>query len=116
MHTGAAEAAPLELSSTHLQAAVQRAQIENLPINGRNLQQLATLIAGAAPSPSYDPTKKLYGGVVSSGGTARSSAVSVDGGNFNDNIVGGPVGLIPEDAIQEFQVVTNQFSAEYGHS
>jgi outer membrane receptor protein involved in Fe transport len=111
-----AEGARLELSSSQVQGGVQRAQIENLPINDRNFQQLANLIPGAAPSPSYDPTKKLYGGVVSSGGTARSSAVSVDGGNFNDNIVGGPVGLIPEDAIQEFQIVTNQFSAEYGHS
>jgi hypothetical protein len=111
-----AEGARLELASSQVQGSVQRAQIENLPINDRNFQQLANLIPGAAPSPSYDPTKRLYGGVVSGGGTARSSAVSVDGGNFNDNIVGGPVGLIPEDAIQEFQVVTNQFSAEYGHS
>ena len=53
---------------------------------------------------------------MSGGATARSSGISVDGGNFNDNIVGGPVGLVPEDAIQEFQVITNQFSAEYGHS
>src|SRR5207244_13421522 len=74
------------------------------------------LIPGAAPSPSYDPTKRLYGGVVSGGATARSSGISMDGGNFNDNIVGGPVGLVPEDAIEEFQVITNQFSAEYGHS
>src|SRR3984893_14519877 len=80
------------------------------------IQQLANLIPGAAPSPSYDPTKRLYGGVVSGGATARSSCISVDGGNFNDNIVGGPVGLVPEDAIQEFRVITNQFSAEYGHS
>ena len=68
---------------------MQRAQIENLPINDRNFTQLANLIPGAAPSPSDDPTKKLYGGVVSSGGTARSSAVSVDAATFNDNIVGG---------------------------
>ena len=110
------EAPRLELSSSQVQGGVLRAQIESLPINDRNFQQLANLIPGAAPSPSYDPTKRLYGGVVAGGGTARSSAISVDGGNFNDNIVGGPVGLIPEDAIQEFQVVTNQFSAEYGHS
>jgi hypothetical protein len=109
-------AARLELASSQVQGPVGRAQIESLPINDRNFQQLANLIPGAAPSTSYDPTKKLYGGVVASGGTARSSAISVDGGNFDDNIVGGPVGLIPEDAIQEFQVITNQFSAEYGHS
>jgi hypothetical protein len=41
---------------------VLQAQIANLPINDRNFQQLANLIPGAAPSPSYDPTKRLYGG------------------------------------------------------
>jgi outer membrane receptor protein involved in Fe transport len=114
--TVTASAVALELASSQVQSPVGRAQIENLPINDRNFQQLANLIPGAAPSGSYDPTKRLYGGVVASGGTARSSGISIDGGNFNDNIVGGPVGLVPEDAIQEFQVITNQFSAEYGHS
>jgi outer membrane receptor protein involved in Fe transport len=102
--------------SSQIQAPVLQDQIADLPINDRNFQQLANLIPGAAPAPSYDPTKRLYGGIVSGGATARSSGISVDGGNFNDNIVGGPVGLMPEDAIQEFQVITNQFSAEYGHS
>ncbi|HYL11735.1 MAG TPA: TonB-dependent receptor [Terriglobales bacterium] len=106
----------VETASSQIQEPVLQTQISNLPINDRNFQQLANLIPGAAPAPSYDPTKRLYGGVVSGGATARSSGVSVDGGNFNDNIVGGPVGLVPEDAIQEFQVITNQFSAEYGHS
>ena len=108
--------AQLDTTSSQIQNPVSQVQIANLPINDRNFQQLANLIPGAAPSPSYDPTKRLYGGVVSGGATARSSGISVDGGNFNDNIVGGPVGLVPQDAIQEFQVVTNQFSAEYGHS
>lgn len=109
-------ATQVDTSSSQIQAPVLQAQISNLPINDRNFQQLANLIPGAAPAPSYDPTKRLYGGIVSGGATARSSGISVDGGNFNDNIVGGPVGLVPEDAIQEFQVITNQFSAEYGHS
>jgi hypothetical protein len=110
------EASQVDTSSSQIEEPVTQEQIANLPVNDRNFQQLANLIPGAAPSPSYDPTKRLYGGVVSGGATARSSGISVDGGNFNDNIVGGPVGLVPEDAIQEFQVITNQFSAEYGHS
>ncbi len=109
-------ATQVDTSTSQIEQPVSQAQIANLPINDRNFQQLSNLIPGAAPSPSYDPTKRLYGGVVSGGATARSSGISVDGGNFNDNIVGGPVGLVPEDAIEEFQVITNQFSAEYGHS
>src|SRR2546421_8056197 len=110
------EASQVDLASSQIQGHVQQLQIATLPINDRNFQQLANLIPGVASAPSYDPTKRLYGGVVSGGATARSSGISVDGGNFNDNIVGGPVGLVPEDAIQEFQVITNQYSAEYGHS
>src|SRR5229473_2545243 len=110
------EASQVDTSSSQIEQPVTQVQIANLPVNDRNFQQLANLIPGAAPSPSYDPTKRLYGGVVSGGATARSSGISVDGGNFNDNIVGGPVGLVPEDAIQEFQVITNQYTAEYGHS
>src|SRR5207248_8187535 len=110
------EITQVDTSSFQVAEGVSQAQIADLPVNDRNFQQLANLIPGVAPSPSYDPTKRLYGGVVSGGATARSSGISVDGGNFNDNIVGGPVGLVPEDAIEEFQVVTNQFSAEYGHS
>src|SRR5437660_8304708 len=109
-------ATQVDTSTSQIEQPVSQVQIANLLINDRNFQQLANLIPGAAPSPSYDPTKRLYGGVVSGGATARSSGISVDGGNFNDNIVGGPVGLVPEDSIQEFQVITNQFSAEYGHS
>src|SRR3989454_1657776 len=109
-------ASQVDTSSSQIEQPISQVQIADLPINDRNFQQLANLIPGAAPSPSYDPTKRLYGGIVSGGATARSSGISVDGGNFNDNIVGGPVGLVPEDAIQEFQVITNQFSAEYGHS
>jgi outer membrane receptor protein involved in Fe transport len=110
------EASQVDTSNSQIEQPVTQAQIANLPVNDRNFQQLANLVPGAAPSTSYDPTKRLYGGVVSGGATARSSGISVDGGNFNDNIVGGPVGLVPEDAIEEFQVITNQFSAEYGHS
>ena len=109
-------ASQVDTSSSQIEQPISQVQIADLPINDRNFQQLANLIPGAAPSPSYDPTKRLYGGIVSGGATARSSGISVDGGNFNDNIVGGPVGLVPEDAIQEFQVITNQYSAEYGHS
>src|SRR5207248_633437 len=111
-----AEATQVDTATSQIQEGVTQAQIANLPINDRNFQQLANLVPGVASAPSYDPTKRLYGGVVSGGATARSSGISVDGGNFNDNIVGGPVGLVPEDSIQEFQVITNQFSAEYGHS
>jgi hypothetical protein len=64
-----AEAARLEPSSSQVQGGVQRAQIENLPINDRNFTQLANLIPGAAPSPSYDSTRnRRADGLLEGGG------------------------------------------------
>lgn len=64
----------VDTASSQIQAPVQQVQIENLPINDRNFQQLANLIPGAAPAPSYDPTKRLYGGVVSGGACAGTKS------------------------------------------
>jgi hypothetical protein len=61
----------VDTSTSQIEQPVSQVQIANLPINDRNFQQLANLIPGAAPSPSYDPTKRLYGGVVSGGATAQ---------------------------------------------
>src|SRR6266852_1814927 len=63
------EASQVDTSSSQIEQPVTKTQIANLPVNDRNFQQLANLIPGAAPSPSYDPTKRLYGGVVSGGAT-----------------------------------------------
>src|SRR5256885_3123108 len=99
-------ATQVDTSTSQIEQPVSQAQIANLPINDRNFQQLANLIPRAAPSPSYDPTKRLYGGVGCGGATARSAGIRGGGGNFNDNIVGGPVGLVPEDEIGRAHVWT----------
>src|SRR5260370_5319278 len=93
------EASQVDLGSSQSQGHGQQLQIATLPINDRNFQQLANLIRGVASAPSYDPTKRLYGGVVSGGATARSSGISVDGGNFNYNIVGRAQGPVPPNTL-----------------
>ena len=85
--------------------------IVELPLNGRNFTQLATLLPNA---------------VVQTGGTAGSTTVSVSGGrlgktefllngiSINEQLFDG-VAIRPSvDAIQEFKLVSNAFSAEYG--
>lgn len=106
----------IDTTESSVGLAVETQQIENLPLNSRNFQELAALVPGTSPSPSYDPTKKRIGGVTFAGATARGSTISVDGGSFDDDVVGGPVGLIPEESIREFKVYTNRFSAEIGRA
>jgi hypothetical protein len=111
-----AEAPLIDVTKSSVGLPVRTQQIENLPLNSRNFQELASLVPGASPSPSYDPTKKRIGGITFAGAAARGGTISIDGGSYDDDIVGGPVGLVPEDSIREFQVYTNRFSAEIGHA
>lgn len=113
--TGAAEA--LETESSDRGQVVQRAAIVNLPLNGRAYADLALLSPGVRKSniTSRDASFNVNG--------LRSSLNNfmVDGvdnnayGTSNQGFSNQVVQLNP-DAVEEFRVVTNNFSAEYGRA
>lgn len=91
--------------------------ISNLPINGRRFQDFAVL----TPTVQVDPSR---GQLSFAGQRGINSNIMLDGADYNQPFFGGIRGgersnfiiTVPQSAIQEFQVVTTGYSAEYGRS
>ena len=63
-----------------------------------------------------DPTKSTQYAPQIGGGNGRNINYQIDGGDNNDDTVGGLLQLFPLEAIQEFNMVTSRYKAEYGRS
>jgi len=112
------EPVPLvETTRTSVATTINQTAIENLPINGRNFQDFATLSPGVVRDPR--------GGDLSVGGQRGTfNSLQVDGVDNNNTFFGqafGRGGVRPpyqfsEESVQEFQVNQNGFSAEFGRA
>jgi outer membrane receptor protein involved in Fe transport len=116
------EAPTVELTSSTLSAQVTGATVRELPLNGRSWTDLANLQPGVITAESHAITgdqNRGFGAQISiSGGRPQLNNYRLDGISINDYANGGPGsvlgGNLGVDAIQEFSVLTSNYSAEYG--
>jgi hypothetical protein len=114
------EAAPLiESQTSDIGQAVTRQMIAALPLPNRAASSLAALAPGVVMIDSGTGTAENYPVFAVAGGRARNQTFLLDGANAT-NAVGltRPQQLtsLPVDAMQEFKVIANNYSAEFGHS
>jgi hypothetical protein len=106
----------VETTNTNVATIIDRERIENLPINERNYLSFAltsSMVSRDAGRPiGPAPTTGLNFG----GQRGRSNLVQVDGADNTDNSVNASRSTVSQEAVQEFQVVSNSFAAEFGRS
>jgi len=115
-----ASAALLQTENANLSQVVNSRSVEELPVNGRNILNLAALVPGVVPQGTTDGNaltgKNVFaaGNYQIGGGIANQSATYYDGVPANAG-VGNLTVMVPSpDAISEFRVQTNSNSAEFG--
>ena len=121
------EAPPLQTDSDSLGTTIGQEEVESIPLSGRNVNNMLTLVPGVvAQGDTYGNavsnqaggarTNSIgFGNYAIGGGFGNQSQFYVDGVSSN-----GPANnlnaFIPsQDVVQEFRVVTNNVSAEYGN-
>jgi len=113
---------------------IDRQFVENIPLNGRTLQELMTLVPGVVLAPTGTTSgNNSFGQISVNGLRTDSNYFMVDGVSANVdagvaspgsasgtlpslNVLGGTQNIVTVDALEEFKVNTSTYSAEYGRS
>ncbi len=114
----AGAAQTVDTSTAQIGSNIDVQTLSDLPMVSRDINAAAVLAPGVmiVQGSQVDPTKKSSTYIMTGEGMGRGTNYAVDGADNNSTDVGGYVLPIPIGAVQELQVVTNQFKAEFGRS
>ena len=104
--------------TTEISTLIDSQQIRELPLNGRNPIQLATLTNGITDSTiesvieGNDARSSNFLGV--NGNLENMTEYQLDGTEFDEPALNGGLNYPNPDALQEFRFITNNYSAEFG--
>ncbi|HKE09546.1 MAG TPA: carboxypeptidase-like regulatory domain-containing protein, partial [Candidatus Acidoferrum sp.] len=119
-----ADAVAVTTTNPTLGQVISEQQVQQLPLNGRDFVQLATLTPGTTQE--TNPNSFFNGGPSSEVSARGSFSLSVGGsranstdwlldGNDNNELTAGGLGILSSiDSVQEFKVLTYNYSAEFG--
>ncbi|HEX8352902.1 MAG TPA: TonB-dependent receptor [Pyrinomonadaceae bacterium] len=106
----------IETTKTNVSNTVDQVRIDNLPINQRDYLNF-TLTTSTVTRDNGRPIGPAPTSGLNFGGQrGRSNLVQVDGADNTDNSVNASRSTVSQEAVQEFQVVTNSFAPEFGRT
>ena len=110
----AGDAPVIDTQRTVVSSVISQEQIQHLPINGRNFIGFTLLAPGVATDRTPQQGASGTSGLSFNGQRARSNNITVDGLDNNDSSIGSVRATFSQEAVREFQVLSNSYSAEFG--
>ena len=110
-----ADAAMVEIRSTGVGQVIDNTRVIELPLNGRNVQELIILSGMAVGGGNQTNQRNYPADVISVGGGLQDGLTYIlDGGTHNEPVANQNLPLPFPDAVQEFKVETSSLPAQYG--
>jgi Carboxypeptidase regulatory-like domain/TonB dependent receptor len=106
----------LETTKTSVSTTIDQARIQSLPINERSATGFALTISTVGRDNGRPIGPAPTSGLNIGGQRGRSTLVQVDGSDFTDNSVNAARSTVSQEAVQEYQVATNSYTAEFGRA
>lgn len=106
----------VETTRTSVANTIDQQRVENLPINERSATGFALTISTVGRDNGRPIGPAPTSGLNIGGQRGRSTLVQVDGADFTDNSINAARSTVSQEAVQEYQIATNSYTAEFGRA